>query len=67
MKNKFTDNYSGNSSSIHSPRFSIYHANGSGRDSYIYTNNGGASKVPIRFNLPSENGPFNFTRYYNLR
>ena len=50
----------------YSPRVSQYHADGKGRDSYIYQNNGGLTKSPIRI-IKNENYKFNFTKYYSLK
>ncbi len=49
-----------------SPRTSIYFPDGHGRDSYIYTNNGGLSKSGLRILNFESNGNFNGTRYSNL-
>ena len=50
-----------------SPRASMYFPDGHGRDSYIYTNNGGLSKSGLRVvNFNESNGNLNGTRYANL-
>ena len=55
------------SSPISVPKVSIYHANGYGRDSYIYLNNGGFSKSINRL-LMSNDGKFSPPqKLYDLR
>lgn len=51
----------------YSPRVSVYHADGKGRDSYIYSNNGGLNKHPVKFISQNNYAKFNATRYYSLK
>lgn len=49
-----------------SPRTSVYFPDGYGRDSYIYSNNGGLSKSGLRIINSNESYPHNGTRFANL-
>ena len=50
-----------------SPKLNQYFPDGHGRDSYIYTNNGGLSKSGLRIiNLTETQGNFCGTRYASM-
>ncbi len=52
--------------SYSSPRMHIYFPDGRGRDSYIYTNNGGNFRTPVNFS-PGRNSQSGFFSPGGLR
>ena len=53
---------------VFSPKVTIYYPDGHGRDSYVYGNNGGLSRLGYKIVTSGDQyGPYNFTRVYNLK